>query len=522
VFVSDLNTPLLKLSPVDTWDLNTATCGVHVFGQSGGGKTSGSGRMLAGAYLRAGMGGLVTAVKSEEVDLWRRYCREHGRASSLVEFNESEGFNFLDYLLAKEGMDGIGSVTECLMRVIEAAKKVTPGGSQHGGDQFWSDSGRMLLRYAIPPLYSASGSLSIPDIVRFITTAPASVKDVTDKEWQKRSFMYAVMNRAANHPRVPMEQRALKDAITYWAEEYPAIPDKTRGNIVITITAALDRFKHGRLARAFCSKTTVVPELSFGGAVIVLAMPTLTWNEDGIIAQQLFKYMWQRAVLGRNALAEKHRVRPVFLFSDESQETANSYDGEVFLSLCRASKCCVCYLSQSLPTYYAKMDGDNPRDAAHALVNKFMTNIFHSNSCADTNEYAARVIGKVKTRRKNYSNGRSRSFNVGMSAGENESSGGSSSYNGTSGRQGESASRGYGYNSGSGSNWGENRGRGASESVSEGYSESMEFAFEPGDFARMLKTGGKANGNKVTGVWFQGGRVFRASGTNFLMETFEQ
>jgi len=27
----------------------------------------------------------------------------------------------------------------------------------------------------------------------------------------------------------------------------------------------------------------------------VSAMPALTWNEDGIIGQQLFKYIWQRS-----------------------------------------------------------------------------------------------------------------------------------------------------------------------------------------------------------------------------------
>ena len=99
--------------------------------------------------------------------------------------------------------------------------------------------------------------------------------------------------------------------------------------------------------------------MTFHGAVIVLAMPTLTWNEDGIIAQQLFKYMWQRAVLSRNSLPEKHRERPLFLFSDEAQDTASTYDGE-FLAMCRGSKCSVCYLTQSLPTYYSKMGGDNP------------------------------------------------------------------------------------------------------------------------------------------------------------------
>src|SRR5580658_10103219 len=338
--------------------------------------------------------------------------------------------------------------------------------------------------------------------------------------------MYEVMEAAAQRPKVPMASTALYDAITYWSEQYPAIPDKTRGNIVITVTTTLDRFMHGRLNRTFCGRTTLVPELTFHGAIILLAMPTLTWNEDGVIAQQLFKYMWQRAVLGRNALAQVHRERPVFLFSDEAQETVSSYDGE-FLSMCRGSKCCVTYLTQSLPTYYAKMGGDNPRDAAHALVGKFMTHVYHSNACPDTNEYASRTIGKVTMRRGNYSSGTSQSTNIGMTAGASENSG-SSSNSGHSSTSpfgfGSNANfnSGSGHNSGSGSNWGSNRGRGTSENVSRGYSEAIEYAIEPGDFARILKTGGKPNGNRVTGIWFQGGRIFKASGTNFMLEEFQQ
>ena len=99
--------------------------------------------------------------------------------------------------------------------------------------------------------------------------------------------MYGVINAATRSPRVPIPAEALRDNIEFWSEEYPAIPEKTRGNILITVSATLDRFKHGRLQRAFCGPTTVVPELSFHGAVIVLAMPTLTWNEDGVIAQQI-------------------------------------------------------------------------------------------------------------------------------------------------------------------------------------------------------------------------------------------
>jgi hypothetical protein len=526
-FVKDLDTPLLRLSPFDNFTLRDACAGVHAFGGIGAGKTTAL-KMLAGAYLRAGMGAVITSVKSEEIDLWRRYAAEHGRENSLILFDgQKETFNFLAYELGRQGMDGINSVTECLMRVLDSGKRASPTASQRGGEAFWEDATRQLLRYSIPMLYSATGTLNIGDLIGFITTAPTSLKQSTDEEWQRKSFMYQVMEAATHQPKIPMSDAALHDALTYWAVQYPAIPDRTMGNLVISASTTLDRFKHGRLNRAFCGRTTVVPEMTFSGSIIVLAMPTLTLNEDGIIAQQLFKGMWQRAVLSRNGLAEKHRERPVCLWSDEAQETVSPYDAE-YQSICRGSKACTVYLTQSLPTYYAKMGGDNPRDAAHALVGKFNTHLYFSNACADTNEYSSRTIGKIPTRRTNFSTGTSESMNEGMSSGNSENrgrssntGGGSSSSPGQSGR-GHNSNYGSGHNDGTGSNWGSNRGRGTSETVSHGYSESMEFAIEPGYFARGLKSGGKPHGHRVTSIWFQGGRIFKASGSNFMLETFRQ
>jgi hypothetical protein len=526
-FITDLDTPLLKLSPQDNFTLREACGGVHVFGGIGSGKTSGSGRMLAGAYLRAGMGAIITVAKPEEIPIWQRLAKEHGREKSLVLFNENEGFNFLSYELARQGIEGIGTVTECLMRVLEAAKRASPTASQRGSDPFWEDTTRQILRYTIPPLYSATGSLSISDIIRFISSAPTHPKEATDDAWKKRSFMYEVINAASNSAKIEMSRAELRNMIAFWAEQYPAIPEKTRGNMVITLTTTLDRFNHGRLKRAFCERTTLVPELTFHGAIILLAMPTLTWNEDGIIAQQLFKYLWQRSVLSRNSLDQKHRERPVFLWSDEAQETVSSYDAE-YQSICRSSKACTVYLTQSLPTYYAKLGGDNPRDAAHALVGKFNTGIFHSNACPDTNEYASRVIGKAVTKRGNYSSGVARSSNDGLNEGSSTNSGSSSNYGSSrgssSGQHGHNSSlnSGSGRTSGYGDSWGRNRTAGISKSENQGYSEAMENCIEPGDFARILKTGGKPNRNQVTGIWFQGGRIFKSSGSNVMHEVFQQ
>jgi uncharacterized membrane protein YgcG len=527
-FVKNSATPLLKLSPSDFFSVENSYGGVHGFGGIGSGKTSGLGKTLAAAYLRAGFGGVVTAVKPAEIPLWKNYCASNGRAPSLVLFDENEGFNFLTYELNRQGVDGIGTVTECLMRVLEAARRASGTATQRGGEAFWEDSSRKILRYTILPLYAANGEVSISDIIRFITTAPTNPTDPTSAEWQKRSFMYEVMDRATRRPRVPLPRQTMKDNLDFWAEEYPAQDARTRSNVTMTVTATLDRFKHGRLRRAFCEKTTIVPELTFHGAVVLLAMPTLLWNEDGIIAQQIFKYMWQRSVLGRNSLEEKHRSRPLFLWSDEAQETVSSYDGE-FLGMCRDANCSVNYLTQSLPNYFSKMGGDNSRDTAYSLVGKFKTQVFHANGCPETNEYASRVIGKTITRRGNFNAGTSRNVNFGMSAGENENYGSNSSYgssgsssggSGSSGSHGSSSSSGS--SSGRGNNWGSNKGEGRGETESRGYSESMENIFEPGDFARILKTGGAANKKLVTAVWFQNGRIFEASGQNVMVETFRQ
>lgn len=169
--------------------------------------------------------------------------------------------------------------------------------------------------------------------------------------------------------------------------------------------------------------------------------------------------------------------------------------------------------------------GVSPRDAALGLVAKFSAHVLMSNSCPETNEFAARMLGRVVTRRNTYSNGTSDSVNVGMNAGENESVNTSSNFgwsgSSSSGNSSHGHNSGSSRGSGSGNSWGENRGRGTSQSVSDGYSESMEFAIEPGDFGRVLRTGGRRNGNEVTAVWYQSGRVF-SSGTNWVLARFRQ
>lgn len=513
----DLDTPLLRLTRNDAFSLRDACQGVNILGSIGSGKTSGSGQALAGAYLRAGMGGLVLCAKPEEADLWRGYVRAHGRESSLMEFSDrQQSFNFLSYELARQGEQGLNSVVECLMRVLEAARNATPTAGR-GGESFWEDTTRQMLRHTIPVIYAATGTVTIADIIRFVRGAPATRADMQNPKWHEESFMFQMFSRA----RGVIDDGIGAQAFYYWRDEIASLDPKTRGNIAISLTTTLDRFNHGWLQRAFCGDTTIVPELCFHGAIILLNMPALTLNEDGIIGQQVVKYLWQRAVLARNGLAKEHRTRPVFLWADEAQYFVNSYDAE-FQSTCRGSRACTVFLSQSLPTYYARMGGENARDRVHHLLGNFGTKVFHSNACPETNDWAARTIGRALQARASYSSTEGRNTSGGMNQGGNVNRSFTTGSSVSHGQGGSSHGSSSGSSSGSGESWGENRGWGTNYGETRGYSEQMDYLIEPGRFGSMLMTGGPANRNRVSAVWYQAGRTFAASSGNSLLAQFQQ
>lgn len=514
-FITDLDTPFLQISPADYLTLRDATQGVAVFGQTGSGKTSASGKALASAYLRAGMGGLVLVAKHEEIELWERYAHENGRSASLVMFGErgGGGFNFLDHELKRHGQDGVGSVIECLMTMLEADRLVKPNAS-NSEQPFWGNSARQLLRNTIPVLYAANGNVTVDAIYRFVTSAPTDPAKFKLKEGEAATFMLDHLWRAGNDPKgPPLTEHELMLVMTYWHDEFARLDDKTRGNIVINLSTNLDRFMRGRLHRHFCEATTLAPEDTFDGRIIVMAMPGLSWNEDGWIAQHLFKFMWQRAVLGRGALPAGKRNRPVFLWADEAQYFVNSHDA-AYQATCRSFGGCTVYLTQSMPSYYAAFGGDTGKNRADQLMGNFGTKVFHANGDPETNRWAADIIGRDLVRRANYSEGENVSHNSGYSSGSGQSHGQQSS----SGQQGWSS----GNNSGNNTNRGTNAGRSTGESRNRGYSEAMDYIVEPAEFARNMRKGGKSNGLLVDGILFQTGASFNESGRNFLRVSFRQ
>lgn len=463
----DLDTPLLALSPADAWRIRDACEGTQVFGAIGSGKTSGSGAAIAKAFLSHGFGGLVLCAKPEERRLWEQYATQTGRTSSLVVFSPTQPwrFNFLDYELRRQGSGG--GQTENLVRLFSSVTEIVEGkqGVASGGDPFWERAGQELIRNAVDLLALAGESLTLAHLLDFVTSAPQTPAQVGDSKW-RQGYCARCVRAAEQRPLSPREQHDLATASRYWLQSYPVLADRTRSGVVAHVTSVADVLLHGIAWDLLATETNIVPEVTYkNGAVIVLDLSVQEYDRLGRIVQGIWKLMFQRAILRRDAVADP---RPVFLWADEAQNFISSFDYQ-YQAVARSARACTVYLSQNINNYYSVL-GAQGRDEANALLGNFQTKIFHANGDHATNTYAADLIAQDWT----------------MTTSINRNT----------------------QDSGQGSRGG-------------GFSESVQYKILPGEFSKLRK-GGPANNLEVDAVVFQGGRVWEATGDTYLPTVFKQ
>jgi len=481
----DDNAALLEFSadgktkpPENYWSLGDAFQGVQVFGGTGSGKSSGSGQALARAFLGANLGGLVLTAKTDEVGQWKRYAAEAGRPDDDLIIVEARGkwrFNFLNYELKRSGA-GSGQ-TENLVNLFCSVLEASERRSGQSGDSYWQRTMKQLLRNAIDLSVLVANDVSLPILHQIITSAPTSLQEAVDEEWRRQSDCFGLVeilekrflkrgaSPASPEPSLDDRIRESDARLTrdYWMREYPSLAVETRSGIVSTFTSMADCFLRGTLGQLFCTDRNFTPEDSFDGKIIILNLPVKEFNELGQFAQVLFKFVWQRAVERRippgikRADAER-TIRPVFLWADESQFFANSYDA-LFQSTARSSRACTVYLTQNFPSYLSVFGGVNSQAEVEAFIGNLQTKIFHANGDPKTNNWAADSIGK--TRQSYYTGGMSEQLGKPATGG------------------------------------------GVSQSTGE--HQTLDFLVRPHEFT-VLRTGGEENEMQVDSIIFQGGR----------------
>jgi hypothetical protein len=234
----------------------------------------------------------------------------------------------------------------------------------------------------------------------------------------------------------------------------------------------------------FCADTTIDPTACERGAVLVIDLPVKLYGACGVFAQTLWKMSFQKAMEQRDIA--KSPV-PVFLWADEAQYFVSSYDPQ-FLATARSARVATVYLTQNLPSLYEALGKDHTgHDKADALLGNFTTRIWHANGDVVTNEHAAKTISQTWQMRQ----GATQGYSSNMSQ-----QGGSLNIDTTTSV-----------------NYSDNQGVSLSEQIA--------YRVLPVEFSQ-LRTGGPRNHMLVDGIIFKPGRIFNATGTNFMRVTFKQ
>lgn len=477
----NIDEPLFHFSTGDPWTPRHAFEGFLGVGSTGAGKSSGSARCLALSMLRAGWGGLVLTAKSEERRVWKQYCRETGRSEDLIVFGSDSPwrFNAVNHELLRAG-SGAGlteNVLHLLMTILEASDAHSPDGGQREGEAYWRKAMLQLLRNSIDLLSTARGEMSVHDLYRIVISAPQSTAEFTSKEWQASSFCFASLKEADARPKSPRQALDFEMVADYFCKEFPALSEKTRSIIVSSFTSLVDVLNRGILRELLCTTTNIAPQDAERGSILLIDLPVKEFGIVGSIAQVIWKYSFQRSIERRNV---RKSPRPVFLFADEAQNFLTSYDMQ-FLTTCRAARVASVLLTQNVANVYAALGGNEKgRVEGASIFGNLGTKIFHANSEAQTNEFAATLIGRSR---------------VLLSSGNHS-------------RAEEDV-------------FASMTGIRPLGQMSTGYSETFEFEVQPSEFAR-LRTGGPANGGVIDAIVFQSGRRFGQSNRNWAKVTFQQ
>jgi hypothetical protein len=472
---------LFDWSEAETFRTANAFEGVVIFGSTGSGKSSGSGRTLARSMLRAGYGGLVLSVKDERAT-WDRWARESARSEHLVVMRPGGEwtFNPFEFELRRPGRGGgsVENVIHLLSTLVGFADRGAAGkGGGRESEDYWRRAMQEMLRNFAWLLFLARGSVTLDDLCRAINSAPRSLDEVGTEHWKSWSFCYELLVEADAKASTLPARRELVLVTDYVLKLFPGLSDRTRSVVVSSFTSMADVLRRGRMHELFGGRSSVTPQFSEEGCVILVDLPVLEFGMEGLLSNAIMKHCWCQSIQRRDPLRSR---RPVFLYIDEAHHLVTPEDA-LFTTTCRSARVSTVLITQSVANLRTALGGgEGGRESADALLANLNTRVFHANGDATTNEFASTLIGK---RRQLLMNGSDSTTRQGWA--------------------------------------GDALGPSANGQVSAGFSEQWDFEVRPESFP-LLRNGGEVNQGKVEAIVVKNGGAFRDTGAIWRLATFQQ
>jgi hypothetical protein len=344
--------------------------------------------------LRAGFGGLVLCAKKEERAQWESWASSAGRSADLIHVDAGgqSRFNFLDWEAARED-DGAGFAINVVALLDEIAGALDAGSgsgaSDGGGDNaFFRAAHRHLLTNLIELPMLAGIPVSLPLMRAVANSAPLSIAQRDDPEWRKSSACWHILREAEKATKNnPEASRDYAECRGYFEQEFPALSDRTRSVITLMFSVLVRPFITRPLRRLFSEDTTVRPEDTFGGKIIIIDLPVQEYRLAGRVAALAWKWCFQVAVMRRQNTGRTQR--PIFLYADECQNFVTERDTE-FQAVARSAGGCTVYLTQQREGIRRVLKSD---DATDNLLANLQTKFFCQNT-GETNKWASELLGE--------------------------------------------------------------------------------------------------------------------------------
>ncbi len=368
-----LDVPLFHWTPRDPFRIrDLLNGGALTLGRAGAGKTSSSGRMLMQSIVNNRQsGGLILAAKPEDVGDVARIFKKAGRLRDLIVFDQHSGMrcNFLGCL--KRPRD----VVTFLTTMSEVMKRRD---SKGGGDnnRFYDAQEERCNYSAVAALQTAGEPLTAPNIHQFIMTAATTPEELQSPEWQ-RKYHSKVLERGFNAHKNPLDAHDFQLCTDFWIKEWAGMMDaKTRGNILAGVQGTLHVMNSG-IVREMCSgETNCSPADVLNGKWLLINFPPSTWGAAGHLISAGWKQLVEMAILERKADNDSPFC---VIWCDEAHQfvTGGPNGDNYFIAQSRSHKGCLVYLTQSVSSFYAAMNGEAGKHQADSLLANFATVIAH-------------------------------------------------------------------------------------------------------------------------------------------------
>lgn len=260
--------------------------------------------------------------------------------------------------------------------------------------------------------------MSLPLLRKIANSAPLSLAERDNAAWQERSACWQALREAERATENDPAARAdFEECRSYWEQDFPALSDRTRSVVTLMFSMLVRPFITRPLRRLFSEDTTIRPEDTFGGKIIIVDLPVQEYRLAGRMAAMAWKWCFQLAVMRRHGAPGT--LRPIFLFADEAQQFITERDAE-YQAVARSAGGCTVYLTQQREGIRRVLRSD---DATDNLLANLQTKFFCQNS-GETNTWASGLLGERYVKITSSSIGRSGQHGeVGLAADVNASSG---------------------------------------------------------------------------------------------------